>query len=612
MDVRRIIAAVLVAALSLSAGAAQAQVRVSMTADRTSLGLGEQLVVQITVQSEGGGSPDIELPGFAGFQVVSQQIQRPMQFSFSFGSRAVVRSSTNYTFGLQPVSVGRLTIDPVRVTVDGQVFTSRALEITVVGGTGAPQAAQPGATGSPSNAADAAAVDGVAFLRTVVDRPEPYVGEQVTVTIYLYVRQQLRSAPGITQEASTEGFWTHDLLSPDHNLQPQRQVVGDAVYAVYVLRRFAAFALRSGDLAIGPMSLRIDTSSPFDMFAPTRPGMLERTGVAVPVRVRPLPEEGKPEGDVAVGRFELTAALDRDQIATGDAVTLKATVRGQGNLGGVRLATPTIDGVEVLQPETKDLVESPQDLVTSTRSYAWLLVPKKAGVHTLPPLVLHTFDPVSGRYQTLTSAPLTLVAAGQAVGVPSEPAPAASDAEPVTPTARAESVEWPPIRARSALRRTQARLVDSALYAGALALPPFAWLCLLSVTWARRRAASRAAQPQAIATREARRHLGNAEDAAQRGEALAFHAEAAAALIGALRARVGAEVAGLTRPELRAELVRRGTGGELADAVVTQLDRWDFARFGSAGTVQLAEEAARLRELFRRIEALDLATQEAA
>lgn len=599
--------------LSLLATGAQAQVRVSMSADRTSLALGEQLVVQITVQSEGGGSPDIELPGFAGFQVVSQQIQRPMQFSFSFGSRAVVRSSTNYTFGLQPVSAGRITIEPVRVKVDGQLFTSSALEISVAGGAGAPQAAQPGATNSASGAAaDARGNDTVAFVRTAVDKPAPYVGEQVTVTIYLYVRQQLRSAPQVKQEASTEGFWTHDLLSPDRPLEQGRQEVDGQVYAVYVLRRFAAFALRSGDLAIGPMSLRIDLGTPFDMFAPTRATTLERTGVAVPLPVRPLPDEGKPDGDIAVGRFELTATLDRDQVATGDAVTLKASVRGVGNLGGVRLATPAIDGVEVLQPEIKDLVEAPRDLVTSTRHYAWLLVPKTAGVHALPPLVLHTFDPLSGRYQTLTSAPLTLVAAGQAVAAPSTPEPTVTDTAPAAPGVRAEHVEWPPIRARSALRRTQARLVDSTLYACALALPPFAWLCLLTVTSLRRRVASRAAQPQAIANREARRHLGNAEEAAQRGEAVAFHAEAAAALIGALRARVGAEVAGLTRPELRAELVRRGTGEELAGAIVTQLDRWDFARFGSAGTVQLAEETARLRELFRRIEALELAGQEAA
>jgi hypothetical protein len=606
----------------MSASPVEAQVRVSMTADRTSVGIDEQLTVRIEVESEGGGSPEVELPGFAGFQVVSQQVQRPMQFSFSFGGRAVVRSSTNYTFGLRPVSVGRLTIDAVRVSVDGKVYASRPIEITVAGGGAVPPSGPtqqpgsasgtPGASGAP--AAEGAAIDAMAFLRTVVDKPEPYVGEQVTVTIYLYARQQLRSAPAIVQEPATEGFWTRDLLGPNHNLQPQRQVVSDsagnqAVYAVYVLRRFAAFPLRDGELAIGPMSLRIDQGSVFDVFAPTRPSALERTGVAVPVRVRALPEEGKPDGDIAVGRFELAATLDRDQVATGDAVMWKATVRGEGNLGGVRVATPAIDGVEVLQPETKDLVEAPQDLVTSTRELAWLLVPKVAGAHTVPPLVLHTFDPRIGRYRTLSTAPLTLVAAGQAVAAAVAPSAAQADAAPET---RPQEIEWPPIRARSELRRAQARWIESPGYAVGLAVPPFAWSCLVLVSWARRRGAARAAQPGAIAQREARRHLLAAQDAARRSEAVAFYAEAAAALIGALRTRLGPEVAGLTRTELRTELTRRGAGDEFAAAIVAQLDRWDFARFGATGAAGLTDEEARLRDLFGRIEAIAFDPPEAA
>lgn len=616
------LAAVVIAALAVT-GAADAQVRVAMTADRSAMSLDEQLTVRIEVEAEGGGSPEVELPGFAGFQVVSQQVQRPMQFSFSFGGRAVVRSSTNYTFGLRAASVGRLRIDPVRVTMDGRVYASQPIEVNVATPGGAVQApagaspptgAPPAAAAQPGTVIDAANVDDAAFVRTVVDKPEPYVGEQVTVTIYLYVRQQLRAAPGVLQEPGTEGFWTRDLLSPDQNLQPQRQVVRGAVYAVYVLRRFAAFPLRDGALAIGAMSLRIDQSSIFDMFAGQGPSVLERNGVTVPVRVRSLPDAGKPAGDVAVGRFEISAALDRDRVATGDAATLKATVRGEGNLSGVRIANPVIAGVDVLQPETRDLVESPQDLVTGTRTYAWLLVPRAEGVHTIPPLVLHTFDPRSERYQELTTPALTLQAAGQAIATPSAaPEAAPADATPA-PTARATAtaVEWPPIRTHSELRRREARLVESPAYAWSLAFPPLAWLALVVTAALRRRVAARAARPDAMAAREAQRHLASAEQAARRGDAAAFHAAASAALGGVLRARMGAEAAGWTRSELREALVRRGADAEFAQSIVAQLDHWDYARFGSTDAAALDTEVGTLRGLFRRVEALTLTTEAAS
>ncbi|MCP2848858.1 hypothetical protein, partial [Salmonella enterica] len=53
----------------------------------------------------------------------------------------------------------------------------------------------------------------------------------------------------------------------------------------------------------------------------------------VNVEVRELPEDGKPEGfSGAVGNFSYKAELSKDQVKANDAVTIKLTVTGKGNI----------------------------------------------------------------------------------------------------------------------------------------------------------------------------------------------------------------------------------------------------------------------------------------
>src|SRR5262249_24546712 len=123
----------------LPAAIARADLKLDVRTDRTTLSLDDTLTVQITVQSQGTDQARVEIPPFDGFQLVSQQVQRPMQFSFSFGAHATVQSSTIYVFVLQPLRQGQLMIRPVTAELDGKVQTSRQVQITVSGGAGQPQ-----------------------------------------------------------------------------------------------------------------------------------------------------------------------------------------------------------------------------------------------------------------------------------------------------------------------------------------------------------------------------------------------------------------------------------------------------------------------------------------
>jgi hypothetical protein len=383
-------------------------------------------------------------------------------------------------------------------------------------------------------------------------------------------------------------------------------VVSGRAFWVYPLKRFAAFPLKSGDLTIGAMTLTLSRETVFDIFDPSRAEpSLTRTGVPVLLHVKPLPAESKPQGDIAVGSFELTAQLDRNQAATGDALTLTATVRGKGNVGALRIKDPAVTGLDILQPETHEVIESPGDLVQGTRTFAWLVVPRAPGRYQIPALTLDVFDPSDRAYHHVTSAPITLTAAGNArpETVTAAATAKSSDGE-TTPQDKTSEESWAPIRTRSALLRSRAQLHAEPWYPWALAAAPLLWLLSISIPALRRRVLAKRAQggPRE-ALRIARKQLAAAESAVRAKDPKRFHAEIASALHLALDARLGVTVLGLTRPQLRELLHLRGLAEAQSRELLDVLERCDFARFSSAATseTEMQQMLARANQLFEEL-----------
>lgn len=586
--------AVLVAAPS----PALAELQVQMTADRNAVALGDRVVVQIQVSTRSLDRPDITLPEFHGFEVIQQSVQRPTHFSFGLGGGQQVRSSVHYTFVLTATQEGQVVIEPVIAVMGKERVRSQPLTITVTpAGAAGPQpgAAQPPVTAVPEPPAaapqveqtegyvHAQQVDPEAFIRTVIDKAEPYEREQTTVTLYLYTRERLQIAPTVDQEASTDGFWTQDLLDGKALERLPMQRVGRIRYNVYLLRRMAAFPLRSGELTIGAMSLTIQRpQNLFDIFGRGKPAEpLSRTGVPITLQVRALPEEGRPKGDVAVGQYEIETALDRAQSATGDAVTLTAIIKGRGHIQSVRLPDPSLPGLQVLEPQIRDLVETENDRVGGTRKFEWLLVPQQPGTYALPPFAIHTFDPESGTYAEIEGPQVTLTAAGRAVAeMPPDDRAVATGNTGEGPTTGDDALpKFGPVRTHSALLRAQQPLHTHPWFPFALLLPPLSFAGLRLRDRLRDRARNRRDSSSERAHSAASAHIAQAERAVAGGDSARFHAELASALVKMTEARMDEPLGGYTRPELQRHLCAQGMDEALARALIQQLERCDQARF---------------------------------
>jgi len=572
----RLASIVSLAVLSLASGAAAQsfEATVTLSADRTAVEVGDVFHLEVRAELTGADRAELELPDLAAFDVLNRNVSTQMQFSHLFGGRPVAGAVRTYRFIVRARQAGTFELAPAAVVgPNGQRYESNRLTIQV-GGSGA---APPGQAVDPVEPSEnGAPFDPEAFVHTVVDEPRPYVGQQVTVTVYLYTRRALHGGLQITQEPTAEGFWVHDLLPPARSLNPQRRRVNGLDFDAYVVRQFAAFPLREGPLTIGPTGLTVGGGGGglFGMLGGGPP--MSRTGVPVTIEAQPLPAAGRPPGTVHVGSLELSAELDRGQVATGDAVQLTVTARGVGQLRQLDLPSPSGPGLRVLEPEIHDEVTAPP--VGGTRTFRWLIVPERPGTATLGPFEVPVFDPATRTYSVARAPALTLTAAGNPTSAAAEP-----EEEANAPQADAPELSLRPIRTRSALFRSPSRLVaDAPWLPYAFGVAPLLFACALVVRLARQRGGG-AARANKTRAREAKRRLSSAAAHATANAPAEFYAAIAQALKELLEVKLERSVGSLTHPELRRVLIARGLQEPVAERVVDELEGCDFARFAAAG-----------------------------
>ncbi|SIO47164.1 BatD family protein [Chitinophaga niabensis] len=393
-------------------------------------------------------------PQFTGFNVV----QGPQQMQ---GSSYVNGKGTEYiafSYILQPTKPGSFTIPGGTARVDGKLVKSNPVNIEVVkGGQGAqlPQQQQqpyqrrafpdngyenqPGILKKGEDVKEKLRKN--LFVRVDVDKTTVYEGEQLTATYKLYTRLPTNSS--VTKVPAFKGFSARDIELPNPP-QATEEIVNGERYKVFTIRKTLLFPLQSGQLELDPAEVdnqvhlvtmasarkkRGDDpfrdafgASPFDdPFFDDPFGNPQYEVVpykiqspVVKINVKPLPTAGRPASfNGAVGRFTMTAVADKKDLSTDDALTLKVTIAGQGNVNLLNpppLNIPT--AFEKYDPTLSDNIEKNSNPLSGSRIFQYVLMPQEKGEHTLPPVEFSYFDPAANAYKVLQSSafPLHVIA----------------------------------------------------------------------------------------------------------------------------------------------------------------------------------------------------------
>jgi hypothetical protein len=408
---------VLLCPLALRAG----DFTVRSEVDAQKVGVEDQ--VQLTITLEGSGGPDeVPLPALTNLEVAGGPFQST-QISVVNGRMSQSRS---YAYVLQPRAVGKAFIGPVKAGDQ----TAPAIPIDVVAGSIRPQEQQRRASpfsvdpfGDPLEEMFGHRRGRRAAPRLLIEaqpsRTRLHVGEPLVLTYDLYTQTavtdlQFKEAPQYA------GFWVEDLERPQSTPSGQAASIGGESYRRFPVLRKLLFPTKAGSLTIPSASFRIGLAR--QGFFDTG-GVVERATKPVSVDVEALPEA--PGFSGAVGRFRVSATLDRDAVPFGEAATLRFRVEGTGNLKWIDRG-PELDlaGAKVYPPQTKSDLKPTAQGVTGSRTWEFVIVPQTTGAVEVPALPFSYFDPATGKMVTARTAPVTLrveggtVATGLAAAAP--------------------------------------------------------------------------------------------------------------------------------------------------------------------------------------------------
>lgn len=224
----------------------------------------------------------------------------------------------------------------------------------------------------------------------------------------------------------------------------------------------SAFPIRSGDRILGPVDLNVrivessQRSNSIFRTVFTQKSTVEMTSNAINLKVKPLPAEGRPAGFAdTVGRFEITATAKPTDLKVGDPVSVDLTISGVGNFDNV--PAPNFEGDSQMwrtyEPRrTQDPTQTSDGIQPGRVLFNQIVIPQ-VGATELPAFTMSYFDPQSGSYQTLRSAPIPLtIAADVPVAAAGSFAAATAGAGPLggaTPTPAATLTDILTIRGAS-------------------------------------------------------------------------------------------------------------------------------------------------------------------
>jgi hypothetical protein len=103
-----------------------------------------------------------------------------------------------------------------------------------------------------------------------------------------------------------------------------------------------------------------------------------------------------------VGQFRIRGTVDKSQVKTNEAVTLKIAVEGNGNLRSLKEPPVSLPSdVEAYPPKATEAISRSGAAISGSKTFEYVLIPRIAGMQKIKPVRLSFFDPAARQYKTV-------------------------------------------------------------------------------------------------------------------------------------------------------------------------------------------------------------------
>lgn len=383
---------------------------------------GDQVRLVFTVNSQ--DIKDFRAPSIKGFDVLMGPSRSQQSSIQIINGKRTSNSSTAFTYILLAGSPGTYTIPAASVEVNGEKIFSNAISIKVLpqdqnsgnsanNGGGSASSSRSQAAGSRISANDL-------FITATASKTTVHEQEAILLTYKVYTVVNLRQLYG--KMPDLKGFHTQEVELPQQKTFTLEHYKGRN-YNTTVWSQYVLFPQQTGKLEIpsitfdGVVAQQTVSDDPFDAFFNGGGYVEVKKKITTPkvvINVQPLP--AKPAGfSGAVGEFKLASSINATDVKTNDAVTIKLTLSGTGNMK--LIGTPEVkfpQDFEIYDPKVTDDYKLTNSGLTGTKTFEYLAIPRHAGNFSIPAVEFTYFDLKSNSYKTLKTEAYNLkVAKGQ-------------------------------------------------------------------------------------------------------------------------------------------------------------------------------------------------------
>ncbi|MFA8343233.1 MAG: BatD family protein [Rhodothermaceae bacterium] len=512
-----------------------------------------------------------------------------------------VSSNIIYSYIVVCDKIGNYTIGQASVKFDGTLYTSKPIKIKVVKGD--PNKKKKSSSGQVSTAE----LNKNVFILAVPDKRRVSKGEQVTVSYKLYTKMNI-STPQITKLPTYKGFWAEDL-NVGNRLNFQLEMYKGERFRTALLKKIALFPTKSGELTVTPFELTVPVhvrrqkrkrNDIFDDFFNDsffgRSQTVEHVARSrtLKIKVDPLPEKGKPASFFgAVGEFNMDAVIDKNKVKTNEAVSLRLTISGKGNIKLLNVPEVKLPaGFEKYDPKTSEKINQ-GNTITGRKTAEYLIVPRIPGKKVVPPVEFSYYNTKTKKYVTLKS-PEFIVEVEKGSG----------DYQPVGSGFSKEDVKLLNDDIRfiatsdfNLIKTKKNKLLPEWFWLMIL-VPPF---ILLGVVMVKRQKDKLSGNVELMkfkkAEKAARSRLKKARTALDSGNVTEFYTEVSLALSGYLEDKLAISKSEFTVEKVIEILLAKNVEKELCDKLKAIADKCEYARFAPGGDEanrELLEETVEL------------------
>jgi len=549
---------------------------------------GQQFRVAWTVNAGGG---QFSAPSFEGFY----KLMGP-QTSYSSSTQIIngkMSQQTTYShqYYLQALEEGKYVIPPASYTVKKKTYYSDSIHIEVVGSAaGRQNIAENGEEGS-----QVTTTGKDIFLDLSLSRKEVYMGESVTATVKIYTRVDLSGINEI-KYPSFSGFLKTDIETPALTSLKQENIKG-TVYGTGVIQRFLLFPQVTGEVTIDPVQISVlvrqktGETDPFfgDFFSTYQTVPKAVVSPVVKINVKPLPGIRPDDFSGVVGKLDMKAGIDKDTVDVNDAVNLKITISGSGNLKLASAPEMTLSpDIEVYDPKVSDNIKNSINGTSGQRTFEYLLIPRHHGDFSIPPVTYSYFNTSTEKYETLTTNEFNFHArrgTEQGTGITVYGGLSKEDVKYVGQDIRFIKPELGKLSRQADVIITKREFYS--IYA-------IAFLLFIGVLVARREHIRRNADITAVKNRRAGKIAGKrlreASACMKRDEMDRFYEEILKAIWGYLSDKLNIPVSDLTRNKALAVLKEKGIKDDVLESMVKILDNCEYTRYAPSASGSEATE----------------------